>query len=512
MHRFVPSACALLLVFVSLASPVDAASVSGSIGVGAGPYGIGIDVANGRAYVANGGSGDVSVVDIASDSVVARVNVGGSPAMVAVDGARGRVYVSNFATADVAVIDATSATVVGRLSPGGLGLAIDGDRDLLYSTAGNVLGVFDLVTGAVVATVPAGDMSWWGIAVDPLARRLYVADLRNSAVVVIDAITYAVIARIPISGEARFGVTVDPSLGLVYVPNYASSGSISVIDMSTYAVTRTVPVGSFPFALALSGSRLYSADLGSGTLTVLETTPELRSIETVAVGGQPAGVAGLPGDRRLYVSDNANARLVVVGLEPANSPPVIDSATISPTDPVTTSLLTASAAAHDAEGDALAFRYQWTRNGSDIAGATASTLDLGIPGHGDKGETIAVRVVASDGTSASSSLTSAGVLVLDSAPRASVSLSNSAPSTRELLVATARPSDADADPVTLTYIWKVNGELRQTTTTASTTDSFDLRARQNGSVGDTITVEVTPRADGATGATTMALAVVRRGG
>ena len=46
--------------------------------------------------------------------------------------------------------------------------------------------------------------------------------------------------------------------------------------------------------------------------------------------------------------------------------------------------LSAVVTSHDADGDALTTAYQWTRNGTDIAGATSSTLDLATAGNGDK--------------------------------------------------------------------------------------------------------------------------------
>ena len=53
---------------------------------------------------------------------------------------------------------------------------------------------------------------------------------------------------------------------------------------------------------------------------------------------------------------------------------------------------------HDAEGDTLTTGYQWTRNGTDIAGATASTLNLATAGNGDRGDLIRVRVTVNDGS------------------------------------------------------------------------------------------------------------------
>ena len=56
----------------------------------------------------------------------------------------------------------------------------------------------------------------------------------------------------------------------------------------------------------------------------------------------------------------------------ANTAPVVDTVTITPAVPTTDQTLTAKVTSHDAEGDTLTTSYQWTRNGTDIAGATAA--------------------------------------------------------------------------------------------------------------------------------------------
>ncbi len=57
---------------------------------------------------------------------------------------------------------------------------------------------------------------------------------------------------------------------------------------------------------------------------------------------------------------------------------------------------------------------------------------------------------------------------------------------------TATRSDADGDTTTLTYVWKLNGVVRKTTTaTSSLTDTIDLSTISPAN-GDTLSVEVTP--------------------
>ena len=130
----------------------------------------------------------------------------------------------------------------------------------------------------------------------------------------------------------------------------------------------------------------------------------------------------------------------------------------------------------------------------DIAGATNATLNLATAGNGDAGDQISVRVTGHDGFSLSTPVTSSAVTIVNpnTAPTADVSLNDSAPRTNDTITATAVGSDGQNDPLTYTYVWKVEGVTRQTTSNvASTTDTFDLSTSNHGNRGENVTVTVT---------------------
>ncbi len=90
--------------------------------------------------------------------------------------------------------------------------------------------------------------------------------------------------------------------------------------------------------------------------------------------------------------------------------------------------------------------------------------------------------------------------LVNSLPVASVAFDNSVPKTNDMLTASVTTSDADNDPVLLTYVWKVNGAPKRTIVkTANVMDTFDLSVAGNGNKFDTITVEVTPNDGSANG-------------
>jgi hypothetical protein len=183
-----------------------------------------------------------------------------------------------------------------------------------------------------------------------------------------------------------------------------------------------------------------------------------------------------------------------------NRQPVVTDVTITPTNPLTNATLNANVTASDPDGDALTTTYQWTRNGTDIAGATSSSLFLGGANNGDRGDNIRVRVRVADASLQSDPVTSGPVTIGDSAPTASVVITPLGPGTNATVTATVTASDADNDAISLHYEWKVNGITQRTVDKAALTDTFDLSVAGNGDGGDTVRVEVTPSANGLAGA------------
>ena len=77
-----------------------------------------IAVAAPFAYITNTGSNSVSVIDTATNTVVATVPVGFAPLGVAVNPAVTRVYVANFTPGNVSVIDTATNTVAATVAVG----------------------------------------------------------------------------------------------------------------------------------------------------------------------------------------------------------------------------------------------------------------------------------------------------------------------------------------------------------------------------------------------------------
>src|SRR5256885_10595277 len=84
---------------------------------------------------------------------------------------------------------------------------------------------------------------------------------------------------------------------------------------------------------------------------------------------------------------------------------------------------------------------------SNIVGETSSTLDLSLPGNGDKGDQLRVLVTPHDGEDAGLEVTSAAVTVVNTAPvvdTASINESAPKPGTTRLNSRTLANSDVDS--------------------------------------------------------------------
>ena len=160
-----------------------------------------LSVAAPFAYVTSGNPSDVSVIDTATNNIVATVpKAGGGP--IAVDTAGTLVYVAS-SSGSLFIIDTATNAVVGKVPldnpaiPVGIAVDPDGRRAYVsfwqWDVGDNSVSVIDLTTKTVRATIPLG-FSPGRIAVNPAGTRLYVANYSGRAITVIDAVTYTVLA------------------------------------------------------------------------------------------------------------------------------------------------------------------------------------------------------------------------------------------------------------------------------------------------------------------------------
>jgi YVTN family beta-propeller protein len=276
-------------------------------------------------YVINVNDNTVSVIDTINNTVVATIPVGSAPNGVAItpDGTRpndddGRrqkplAYVTNEADNTVSVIDTASNTVVAtipvRQEPNGVAVTPDGTHAYVTNKLDDSVSVIDTSSNTVVATVP-GFVLPTGVAATrggtgPYERddrrhqslayvTNYVAtidgsNLPASAVSVIDSASNTLVATIPV-GQFPNGVAITPDGNHAYVANQGDH-TVSVIDTARNKVVATISVGVAPVGVATSHQSLaYVTNLGDNTVSVIDTARN-KVVATIPVGTGPFAVA-----------------------------------------------------------------------------------------------------------------------------------------------------------------------------------------------------------------------------
>jgi YVTN family beta-propeller protein len=292
------------------------------------------------AFVANSGSGTVSVIDTASNSVVANVVVGKEPVDVAISPDGTRAYVVNKGSNSVSVIGTVTDSVVANVAvgkePAGIGISPNGAYAYVSNFGDNTVSVIGTATESVIANIVVGKEPE-GIAIAPDSRFAYVAQ-RSGGISVIDSNGFSAVgainddslphSRLAIGprGDRGFvtnpesasisafnpatrdlvgppiGVGADPA-GIAIGPNgstaYAalpSSGAITPVDTALDAPL-SGPVGGFPGATGVaiepSGLQGYVSDGGGGSVSVLDATRN-AAVAGIGVGSKPAGIAVVP--------------------------------------------------------------------------------------------------------------------------------------------------------------------------------------------------------------------------
>jgi DNA-binding beta-propeller fold protein YncE len=182
------------------------------------------DPASGQLFVVNGGAtGDISILDPATGSIVGTIDVaGGKLEEIAFDGA-GRGFVNDEEKSVIHVFDTRSLKPIGSwpLAPAERprGLAIDRERHRLFAACGNrLLAVLDANTGKLLGTAPIGaDPD--GAAFDPKSGLVFTSNRDKTLSVVGEAAPGRfVLLQTVETGPVARTIALDEKTGRLFLP------------------------------------------------------------------------------------------------------------------------------------------------------------------------------------------------------------------------------------------------------------------------------------------------------
>jgi YVTN family beta-propeller protein len=209
------------------------------------------------AYVANQGSENVSVIDVASNAQTATIAVGSGAWNVLVSGDGRRLYATTD-EGDVVVVNTADNSVLSRSTmmrgDAVRGLALSPDQSRLYLAgrqSGNVYEM-DAASGAQLRVFPIGGIPQ-RVVVSPDASKLFVAN-EEWGVDIVDLATGAITSqRI---GRA-YGLALSPDHAEMYA-TIPDLGLVHVLDPATAAIRKTISVGGRPRVVAFSATGAFA--------------------------------------------------------------------------------------------------------------------------------------------------------------------------------------------------------------------------------------------------------------
>ena len=284
------------------------------------------------AYVTNGKSNSVSVLDMRNYNAIATIPVGNNPTGVAANSQKNEIYVVNTKSNSLSVIDAEQNRVVATIglerSPYFADISADGKRAYVANSESNSVSVVDLGPRRVLSNIRVGQSP--GLARVSIDGKVVVAAERlGNSVSVIDAEKMEVRSSVGVCREPT-DVQILPDSGKAFV---ACSGSaqIAVVglnfqesqvqatisqkgrppnsgtaahDFGPDKLLALLDVGATPVHLALKpdGGEIFVSNFGADTISEIATGTNEVGGSYVIGAGPVRGIISAD-NSTLYVSN-----------------------------------------------------------------------------------------------------------------------------------------------------------------------------------------------------------------
>ena len=195
---------------------------------------------------------------------------------------------------------------------------------LVANKGAHSLGIIDPKAGKQIAEIPEEGVTGHEVIASPDGRTAYVPIYGNSGVgkpgtdghemAVIDLASNKITARVDFGKGVRphcpmFG----PKDGLLYVTTELNQ-TISIIDPHSLKIIGTIPTGqpeSHMFAISHDGRRGYTANVGPGTVSVLDMQAR-KTLTVIPISQSTQRISVSPDDSMVFTSDQTKPQLAVI--------------------------------------------------------------------------------------------------------------------------------------------------------------------------------------------------------
>jgi YVTN family beta-propeller protein len=248
----------------------------------------------GQLFVTNERSGDLSVIDLATERVVATVPLGKRPRGIRASPDRTLLYVA-----------LSGSPIAG---PG-----VDESKLPPADKQADGIGIVDVRTRKLLKVLPGGsDPEQVDVSTD--GKWLFVANEDVAQASVVDAADGKTLYTVKVGGEPE-GVNMRPDGKVVYVTS-EEDGEVFAIDAVAPKLITKFAVGPRPRSTAFlpDSSRAYVTSENSGTIAVVDAMKH-RVISTIQLTGdliRPMGAVASADGKFVFVSTGRGKRLVVI--------------------------------------------------------------------------------------------------------------------------------------------------------------------------------------------------------
>ena len=310
------------------------------------------DALAGFMYVQDTNSNNISVVDLATKTIVKNITLESRPQNIELSGDQQTLYIltTDRDSATIYKLNTTSNELMnGRISApvsardfasfngkiylsdtlGGKVLVMNSngtlindiyvgsrpqfvevrpDGQVLYVTrSGGAISIVNLDQDVLIKEINSSSIGH-NLSFDRSGARAYVVNDENDSVSVIDSQKHDIIKTITV-GKNPKNVALNPDETLAYITNI-DSNMISIVDVQSMEVVDEIPAGKGPYGIAFSsdgGDLAYISNMEGNDLSVIDTTSG-KVIATIPAGGSGPNeiVARKPGIEIVRGQDNDN--------------------------------------------------------------------------------------------------------------------------------------------------------------------------------------------------------------
>lgn len=282
------------------------------------------------------GDDTLAIVDPASLQVIARIPVGKDPHEVIASADGKSAYASNYgfgAYNTLAVVDLVAQKALPSVDLGPLrgphGLAFAGGEVWFTAEAAKAIGRYDPSTRKVDLILGTGQNRTHMIYVSPDLQRIVTTNVSSGTVTIIEKSAGVrpagggptggpggdwneTVVRV---GNGSEGFDVSPDGKEIWVAK-AGDGTVSIIDVSTKAVTQTLAAGvdgANRLKFTPDGKLALISTLRGPDVTVIDTATR-KTIKRINVGHGAAGIVMQPDGSRAFVACSPDGYVAVINL------------------------------------------------------------------------------------------------------------------------------------------------------------------------------------------------------